>query len=177
MNSLVLSIITSVSCLCLFDGSAVAQQKRLMTKMRIVDTLINDKHIHYKGFENILNHKKGIVLKKSLIECEVLVKGNNFVLIPGSIGTKRVYIHTNMTNNSRIFNSEVNGVRDGIWVIYNTHKYVSSIDYYENSKLRLIVNFWDKGAVKSVYWFENGIPESHWFYDKKGRILNRSPDF
>ncbi|SDY64161.1 hypothetical protein [Hymenobacter psychrophilus] len=88
-------------------------------------------------------------------------------------------MYTDLVSNNSVFNSEIDGYKDGIWVIYNPSNYVEAIKYYENKKIYLVAFFRKNGSIKAIDWYENGTKREfgNWHYDKKGKILNQSPDF
>lgn len=61
--------------------NAYGQSCSGIVKINSVDTVINQKSIHYQTFYIQLNHKKGLVLGRSRIECEVVIKDKTFAIL------------------------------------------------------------------------------------------------
>lgn len=148
-------------------------------KTNKVDTVVNNKHISYATFYNKINKRKGILLGRTPVECEIVIDSTSFAITPGNIDTKKVYIFTDINSDGIFFNLISNGSKDGMWPYYSRTNTLDSLEYFKNNEHVMTLNFRSNGTLKYVRRYTSGKLDEFgtWLYDRKGRIKNHSSDF
>ncbi|RSK31789.1 hypothetical protein [Hymenobacter metallilatus] len=159
-------------------GIIYGQSFRFFEKKRNTDTLINLNNIHYIQYKNIINHKSGIILGKSRIECEITIDDKSFGISPGNVHTKKPFIYSTITSKN-IFNNYVNDQKEGMWISFNKDGHVDFIQQYKMDKIFMIIFFKKNGRIEKIDWYNDGVKRrlGSWIYDRKNRILNHNLDF